>query len=126
MALPARKRKRVPATPNESGSSDASIEDDIDYQDLFRKAFEKKFRPLETPATGAEVETDIGQDLKDDSDWSGIDSEEDEEQEQEQEQDQGQDEPSVPVVDYSAATQFTAMSKAEKKAFMVRQAYGER
>lgn len=114
------KRKRVSReqleqpsrSPSPSSSSGSESEEEEDLQDAFRRAFEAKFKPLDDgPKKKKKVEDIVLEDPKDqeedDSDWSGISSEEEDEQ--------------VQVFDY-ANTQPTnePISKAELRAFMVR------
>ncbi|PVI07600.1 hypothetical protein DM02DRAFT_666518 [Periconia macrospinosa] len=99
---------RSPSPSSESQESDGSE----DVQALFRKAFEAKFKPLDIEPVQKkvkedEIEHDDEEIEEEDSDWSGISSED--------ENDDG-----VEVFDYAANNKQPRekMSKAELRAFM--------
>ena len=102
-------------SPEESGSSDNE-----DMQELFRRAFEKKFKPLDVePVTSKAKETPAEEDDEDD------DEDEDEEEGSGAEDDwsglSDDDTPKVEVIEYKDATyddSDEATSKALKRAFM--------
>lgn len=110
------KRKRIireeleVASCSPTPGSASEREEGEDIQDIFRRAFEAKFKPLEAEKkkklkVGKEIEI---QDEEEESDWSGISDEEEEERK-------------VEVVDVSKPYKPTErMSKAELRAFMVR------
>jgi hypothetical protein len=111
------KRKRITREqlerPSRSPSPEASS-DNEDMQELFRRAFEKKFKPLdvepvtikakETPVEEEEEDEEEGSDAEDD--WSGLSDD---------------DTPKVEVIEYKDTTyddSDEATSKALKRAFM--------
>jgi hypothetical protein len=83
-------------------------------QARFRKAFEAKFAPLDIePVTKAQKMEEQAEELEEDSDWSGISSE-DEDEDEEDKASNG-----VQIFDYTAAQQpRTKGSKSEYRAFM--------
>ncbi|KAF2114893.1 hypothetical protein BDV96DRAFT_600056 [Lophiotrema nucula] len=93
--------------PSPSSASSESESDSEDVQDIFRRAFEAKFKPLEVDSKKPRVE-EVNLELEDqeeeDSDWSGITSDEEEQ---------------VQVVEYSHLRHTgDRASKAEQRAFM--------
>jgi hypothetical protein len=112
------KRKRVTREELKQLSpspSSASLDSDgDDMQARFRKAFEAKFAPLDIePVTKVQKVEEPGEDLEEDSDWSGISTPGDD--------DEDEDETSrgVQVFDYTAAQQPRMKgSKSEYRAFM--------
>jgi hypothetical protein len=109
------KRKRVTREELEapsrspSPSSDSGNSDGEDLQDIFRKAFEAKFKPLDVEPKKSklvEADTNIGEELEkeEESDWSGISDEDGK----------------VEVVEYADTRGPGELaSKADLKAFMV-------
>lgn len=111
------KRKRVaaPATkliPPQARASPSDSEDNTaDLQDIFRRAFEAKFKPLPVEKKISQeqaIDAEENDSAEDDA-WDGL-SQEDEED----------DTPRVQVVEVGAVTMPEGLSRAEMKAFMVR------
>lgn len=109
------KRKRISreeleqSSRGSSPSSSSQNSDGEDMQALFRKAFEAKFAPLdiEPVKTNAQKMEEPAEDLEEESDWSGISSENDESSN------------GVQVFDHSSTYQpHTKASKSEMRAFM--------
>lgn len=114
------KRKRITReeleqpslSPTPSSSEAESDSEGGNIQDIFRKAFEAKFKPLDVEPKKRKVEEVVEdaeqEEEEEESDWSGISSDE--------------DEPNVEVVEYRTPAQIATerASKAELKAFMVR------
>ncbi|KAF2638883.1 hypothetical protein P280DRAFT_430375, partial [Massarina eburnea CBS 473.64] len=113
------KRKRVTReelersrSPSPSASeSDSEHSDGEDVEALFRKAFEAKFKPLDIEPVQKKVKEEESEDeeeeeLEEDSDWSGISSED--------------EEGKVEVFDYATDSRQLSdkASKAEMRAFM--------
>jgi hypothetical protein len=88
-------------------SSEESGSSEIHAQEIFRRHFEARFKPLPTVEKSVKVvEETPRKSSEEDSEWDGISDEE---------------ERGVQVVEHvDAQLQMTAMSKAELKAFMVR------
>jgi hypothetical protein len=101
---------RSPTPETGSGSSGSEEEEGgADIHDIFRRAFEAKFKPLEVEKKKLELEKEdeVLEDEEEESDWSGI-SDEDEEAHK------------IEVVDVSQShNKNERMSKAEMRAFMV-------
>lgn len=105
------KRKRN-VQDHDSQSSHDSSDDEDTIRARFQKAFEMKFRPLETRKQSAPVkrtEEDFkAEEESDDSDWSGF----------------GDDDAVVETVDAGLSRDSDMLDpKAEKKAFMVKQKF---
>ena len=107
------KRKRVSGKDEKSAKSATTPDvksDTEDLQDIFRRAFEAKFKPLDVPVTVAadaeEEEISEPEDLSDESDWSGLSDGED----------------NVQIVEHTTTSRRPeeSLSKQELKAFMVR------
>jgi hypothetical protein len=106
-------------TPDSGSESSESDGEKADLQEIFRRAFEAKFKPLEVEKKKRKVE-EAPEELEDEeeSDWSGI-SDEDEEGEPKVEV-VDVSIPKVEVVDVSIPkAKVEKMSKAEMRAFMV-------
>jgi hypothetical protein len=101
-----RKRRQVGVTKEDqrehSGDSGAL---EIDAQELFRRHFEAKFKPLPAVKKVEKVVEETENDSEDESDWDGISEDE---------------EGAVEVVEHTDAhARMALMSKEEVKAFMV-------
>ena len=107
MALTIGKRKRshqayVPF-------SEASSDNDDNHEDIFRKAFEAKFMPLEVAKQSPKAVQPVNQDdtaSEEISDWDGFDSELNESE-------------AIQVIDHSITAQSDALSRTEQRAYMV-------
>ncbi|KAF2261180.1 hypothetical protein CC78DRAFT_561908 [Lojkania enalia] len=110
------KRKRVTREGLEqsshlhSPSSASSNSDSEDVQDIFRRAFEAKFKPLDVEPQESKItepeeeEEEEEEELEEDSDWSGISSEAEDE---------------IEVIEHSTTRRLgDRLSKAEMRAFM--------
>jgi hypothetical protein len=95
---------RSPSPASESENSDGE-----DIRDIFRKAFEAKFKPIEVEPKKQKLGKLVVEEneLEEESDWSGISSED--------------EIPDVEIIDYASKQQAIKdrASKAEMKAFMV-------
>jgi hypothetical protein len=109
------KRKRITREDLEqpsrspSPSSASSDEDGEDMQDIFRRAFEAKFKPLDVEPKKVKTETVVEEDggeSEEESAWSGISSE-------------NEDANGIEVIEYGGSRPTNEKaSKAEMKAFM--------
>jgi hypothetical protein len=98
------KRKRITRERLEQTSKNNEASDDEDVHDLFRRAFEAKFKPLDIEPKKPKV-TETTED--DEEAWSGISSAEEEEQD------------TVQVIQHTSAhPKHERLSKAEARAFM--------
>jgi hypothetical protein len=104
-----KKTRQAPLTTGnlQRSSSEESGSSEIHAQEIFRRHFEARFKPLPTVEKSVKVvEETPRKSSEEDSEWDGISDEE---------------ERGVQVVEHvDAQLQMTAMSKAELKAFMVR------
>lgn len=109
MATTLGKRKRRPAEAVKNDVEvrpDPTESSDLDAQEIFRRHFEAKFKPLPTVKKVAKVVEEAPEsDSEDESEWDGISEEEGE---------------SVEVIEHTdAQVRMAAMSKQQLKAFMV-------
>jgi len=110
MTITLGKRKRAHPSHRIEQSSDSSEDDREGLQDIFRRAFEKKFKPLPTDDRAKRrIQLQTSQPLytsQDETDWEGVDSEE-------------EHDAAVEVVEVSDIHNTEEVSKSELKAFMV-------
>lgn len=111
MAVSLGKRKRPESRHVKAPTSDSSSSDDADYQEIFRRAFEKKFRPLDVPQKKKQEKPEEAIPSSDEgaSDWEGLESDA-----------EGEEHDGVEVVEHKHAGRTGELSKAEMRAFMVR------
>ena len=104
-----RKRSSQNHAPKEPSPQGSSSSNDDNHEDIFRKAFEARFMPLEVSRArpkGIELVDEIHVPSEEDSDWDGFASEPEEPE-------------MLQVIDHSKAEQSDALSRAEQKAYMV-------
>ena len=112
------KRKRTNKAEARSASSKSekiaapSVEENAqELQDIFRRAFEAKFKPLVVESKAVLEDGEEVEDRADsEDDWVGLSADDDEE-----EAGQGQ----VQVVEHGTIAETEALTRAEMKAFMV-------
>lgn len=103
-----KRKRRTPTAIEDEQSSDSedsgSLE--LDAQEIFRRHFEARFKPLPTVQKSVQVAGETpDSDSEEDSEWSGISDEED---------------TAVQVVEHvNVQSQIATMSKEEIKEFMV-------
>jgi len=105
-----RKRAATPVVKSSTPKMQASEDNVADLQDIFRRAFEAKFKPLpaerKKTTQGEDIGSDEDEEIHEDDDWDGLSEHEEE------------DVPKVQVVEVGAVT-APELSRAEMKAFMV-------
>jgi len=126
MAVTLGKRKR-PANPvsgdREAGEGKAGLDEGPRPEDVFRRLFEARFRPLGTgnlsegEGKGLEEEGDE----EDAEEWTGFSDEDDEEEDEDEDEDE-EDEDGVEVIEYdgNVVGAVDRIGRREVRAFMVR------
>ncbi|PSN71118.1 hypothetical protein BS50DRAFT_546236 [Corynespora cassiicola Philippines] len=110
-------------SPSASESSASESESNgEDLQEIFRRAFEAKFAPLEGEAKKPKLSKateEEGDDEENESEWSGLDSADGPDNEDDEDDESEDEQNGVEVIDYSTSTRTgDRLSKAEMRAFM--------
>ena len=118
---PATPASRPPRKAQRSASPESESDTQQDLQRLLQKHFENRFKPLHDPAPKLPAVT-VHEQSGLDSDFEGFQEEEDEDEDGDGDGDEVEDdeEKGVEVIEINAIQNPTALSKAEKRAFMVR------
>jgi hypothetical protein len=112
------KRKRtnkaavsVAASKRDIAAADAE-ENAQELQDIFRRAFEAKFKPLVVEEEEAvfKDDEDLAMEADSDNDWDGLSADDEEDEERPNQ---------VQVVEHGTIAETEALTRAEMKAFMV-------